>query len=155
MIFTQNSCILWRGQKEAKRLNFYFKISKSSYLASKKPIYQPWAEIEELLDASSFLLFLSARSYTKLRGVCRNFEFWLSTGSELYIYLEQELQSFGLWETEWSQDGGHWRSRAMKVLFKWTMTLIKFSVLKVTILVCKSKFVSKTKSRGGHSCYVQ
>ena len=28
--------------------------------------------------------------------------------SELYIYLEQELQSFVLWE-KWSQDGGHWR----------------------------------------------
>ena len=33
----------------------------------------------------------------------------------LYIYLEQELQSLGLSE-KWSQDGGHWRWIALKVV---------------------------------------
>jgi hypothetical protein len=56
-------------------------------LASKKPIYQPWAEIEELLDASSFLLFLSARSYTKLQECAEISNFDLAQAvSSIYIW---------------------------------------------------------------------
>jgi hypothetical protein len=37
---------------------------------------------------------------------------YLPNASELYIYLEQELQSFGLWG-KWSEDDGHWRPTTM------------------------------------------
>jgi hypothetical protein len=39
----------------------------------------------------------------------------LDPNSELYIYLEQELQWFGLRE-KWSQDGGHWHPIVLKVV---------------------------------------